>query len=232
MCSEACIEFARANLREEDVRDKAIIEVGALDVNGSVRPIVEALGPGSYIGVDLQKGPGVDLICDSHDLLDRFGYAVFDLLISTELLEHVRDWRKVITNFKHILKPNGVLLITTRSKGFGPHGHPFDFWRYEVEDMETIFSDFSIEVIEKDPLSPGVFVKARKPNMFIETRTANYGLFSIITGKRITRTMEVSTYYFKGRWIILRLRMAIRRFLSLILPKPIKRILKERILGE
>ncbi len=194
MCNKACIEFGQANLKEEDVRGKSVIEVGSFDLNGSLRPIAEAFRPSSYIGVDLQKGPGVDQICDAHDILDRFGYGIFDLLISTELLEHVRDWRKVISNFKHILKPNGVLLITTRSKGFCYHDYPFDFWRYEISDMRVLFSDLIIEVIEKDPSEPGVFIKARKPNTFTENNMTDYQLYSIIKGKHATTITEIDIY--------------------------------------
>ncbi|MGZ4984858.1 MAG: methyltransferase domain-containing protein [Chthoniobacterales bacterium] len=114
MCIRACIEFTRANLRPEEVRGCDVIEVGALDVNGSVRPLVRQLGPASYGGVDLQAGPGVDEICDATGLVARFGCEVFDLLISTELLEHVRDWRTVISQFKQVLKPGRRLLVTTR----------------------------------------------------------------------------------------------------------------------
>ena len=211
MCNKACIEFGRANLKEEEVKGKSVIEVGSFYLNGSLRPIAKEFLPSSYIGVDLQIGPGVDQICDAHDLLDRFGSGNFDLLISTELLEHVRDWRKVISNFKHILKPNGVLLITTRSKGFYYHDYPFDFWRYEISDMQVLFSDFIIEVIEKDPSEPGVFIKARKPNTFTERETTNYQLYSIIKGKHATTITKIDIYWFK-------VRSAIRGFLSQILP--------------
>src|SRR5688572_13157998 len=110
MCTPACIEFVRANLRREDVRGRDVIEVGALNVNGSVRALAWALGPSSYIGVDLQAGPGVGEICDATELVARFGPEAFDLLISTEVLEHVRDWRAVISQFKRVLKPGGLLL--------------------------------------------------------------------------------------------------------------------------
>ena len=155
--------------KEKDIRGKSVIEEGALDFNGSLRPIVENFSPSSYIGVDIEAGPGVDQICDAKNLIEIFRYNRFDVLICNELLEHVKNWQNVIHNIKNILKPRGILLITTRSKGTGYHGFPFDFWRYEKSDFKFIFSDFDIEVLEKElGQGFGIFLKARKPIDFVE----------------------------------------------------------------
>ncbi len=184
MCNSACIQFASVHLTEDVVRGKTVIEVGSMDVNGSVRSIVEALGPARYIGVDLCEGPGVDMICAAEDLVDVFGCETFDLLISSEMLEHVREWKCVIRNFKRLLRPHGYLFATTRSKGFFYHDYPHDFWRYELEDMKDIFSDFNLLALESDPLAPGIFMLARKPDRFIENDLAPLKLYSMIKFRR------------------------------------------------
>lgn len=202
MCTAACIDFIRRHLRPEDVQGRAVLEVGALNVNGSVRPFVCALQPESYLGIDLQAGSGVDEICDAAELVSHFGAKRFDLLVSTELLEHVRDWRKVISEFKQVLKPGGLLLVTTRSAGFHYHAFPDDFWRYEASDLEVIFSDFNVEVIELDQSSPGVFLKARKPENFVMRIPVSHQLFSIITGRRSldVTDADISAFHRRGKW--------------------------------
>ena len=225
MCNKACIEFGLAYLKEEDIQGKKVIEVGSYDVNGSLRSVIESLNPQSYVGVDLIEGPGVDEICPISDIVTRYGKESFDVVINTELMEHVQDWRNAISNLKNILKPEGVIILTTRSKGFGYHGYPFDFWRYEVEDMNVIFSDMSIEVIKEDPLSPGVFIKAYKPETFSEKNLEEYDLYSIIQDRRCRSISKFDISLFKMKRTLLRL-------ISRILPARVKTIIKKTFLTE
>jgi len=202
MCHAACIDFVRQRLHLEEVKGREVLEVGALNVNGSVRPLVCALQPGRYIGVDIKSGRDVDEICDASELVQHFGRSSFDLLISTEMLEHVRDWRKVISEFKHVLRPGGLLVITTRSLGFPYHAFPDDFWRYEQSDLEKIFSDFDCEAIESDPSAPGVFLKARKPKDFVMYKPDSHALFSMITRRRVVTLTDAQLAAFRrrGKW--------------------------------
>ncbi len=215
MCNQACIEFSGKYLTENEIQGKRVIEVGSYNANGSVRPIIENLKPQSYLGIDIFEGPNVDEVCNIYDIIDRYGRESFDVVITTELIEHVRYWRTAISNLKNILKPNGTLIVTTRSKGFSYHGCPYDFWRYEIEDMNIIFSDLSIEVIEPDPISPGVFVKAHKPEIFSEKNMDDYKLYSIIRKKYCGNINEFNIFMFK-------LIFQIRRKLSRLISKVVK----------
>lgn len=185
MCHPSCIVFGAINLTKEDIQRKRVLEIGSYDVNGSIRSLVESLSPSEYMGVDLQEGPGVDLVCSAEELLNCFPLESFDVVISTEMIEHVKDWKKVISNIKNVCKKGGIILLTTRSYGFPYHPSPTDFWRFEIDDMETIFSDCEILTLEKDREFPGVFIKIRKPIDFKEKDLSNYELYSIINHKKM-----------------------------------------------
>ena len=160
----SAMAFATSALTADDVRGKIVIEAGALNVNGSVRPHVESLGPASYTATDVRTGPGVDLACDAADLLGLLGRA--GVVISTEMLEHARDWQAAMRGLVDAVAEGGVLVLTTRSAGFPLHDYPGDHHRFPVKSMREILgaAGLDVERCEPDPEFPGVFAKARKPH--------------------------------------------------------------------
>jgi len=154
----ACGVWGLRWLTPERVTGKHVLEVGSRDVNGSFRPRAEALRPATYIGIDLESGPGVDVVCD---LLawDGTGY---DLVICTEMLEHTYDWRSAVNAMKRKLKVGGWIVLTTRSPGFPQHDYPADHWRFTPQLMREVFSDLDSLNIAMDTSEPGVFVAGMK----------------------------------------------------------------------
>jgi SAM-dependent methyltransferase len=193
-----CIVFGASKLREKEVTGMRVMEVGSCDINGSLRPIVESWKPAEYVGVDIEKGPGVDVVCRAEDLDGYFPKDSFDIVISTEMIEHIEDWRKAVSSIKAVCKPQGIILITTRSIGFRYHGFPHDFWRYTSEDMEEIFSDCDILALEKDTDTKGVFIKARKKEDFVERDLSTHMLYSIVANKRVKEISKAD--FFRPRF--------------------------------
>lgn len=191
--------FVARALNLANVRDKYVIEVGSRDIRGlgSVRPFIEALSPTRYVGVDVQPGPGVDRVVDATNLLTEFGPKSFDVVVSTELLEHVADWQSVISNIKNVCRPGGIIVLTTRSRGYRYHGAPHDYWRFELEDMYHIFSDCVQVGVARDILSPGVFVAATIPAVFHEICLTDCQVYNLLLGKRIGRFNQSSVSKFR-----------------------------------
>lgn len=195
----SAVIFIAKNLDQSQIRGKRVIDVGSYDFNGSIRPLIESWNPNEYIGVDILEGPGVDRICNADNLIDTFSSETFDIVLSVEMLEHTKHWQCSISNLKQICKPGGIILLTTRSYGYPCHGFPCDFWRYEKQDMEIIFSDMEILALEKDYQMPGIFVKAKKPFDFREIDLSNYELYSLVVNKRIKKLVDqdFNSNYFK-----------------------------------
>lgn len=187
MCHRSVMRFGAKSLSREEIEGKRIIEIGSLNVNGSLKSMVEEFKPRTYVGVDIKKGNGVNVICRAENVVDKFGKESFDFVISTELLEHVKDWKKVISNIKNVCKIGGIIFITTRSYGSPLHEFPRDFWRYELGDMQEIFSDYEILILMKDTAKrwPGVFLKAMKPKDFEEKDLSGILLYNMVKERRI-----------------------------------------------
>ena len=174
-----CMEFCEKYMLEHEVVGKTILDVGSYNINGSFRTVLEPYKPSKYFGVDMELGPGVDEVCSAIDLIERFGEESFDIVISTEMLEHAEDWKKTIHNIKTVCKPEGTILITTRSRWFPYHGCPEDFSRFEAQDMLNIFSDCLVTGIMSDYVAPGIFIKARKLKDFKENDLSDYKVYDI-----------------------------------------------------
>ncbi len=132
------------------------LEVGSLDVNGSVRQWFS----GPYVGVDMRDGPGVDQVANAHEL--PFADASFDVVVSTEMLEHdTAPWLS-LPEMGRVLKHGGHLLITARGNGCSVHDYPGDLWRFLPDSGPVLAELAGCEVIEvqEDALLPGIFLHA------------------------------------------------------------------------
>lgn len=188
MCNPECVRFVSRVVTPADAKGKSVIEVGSYNVNGGVRGYIESLEPESYVGIDINEGPGVDRVMDASHLVGEFGAESFDLVVSTEMLEHVVDWQLVINNLKLLVRPGGLIVVTTRSRGFPLHGYPYDHWRFQPEDMRVVFADCDdVEVVSDNPTDPGVFVAARRPTSpdWSPLDLSGYAMWSIHSDTRV-----------------------------------------------
>jgi len=97
--------------------DKHILEIGSLDINGSVRSLFSKC---NYVGIDVAPGAGVDVVCEAQV------YAApdnsFDVVISCEVMEHNPHWSKTMKNMVRLCKPGGIVIMTCATLGRREHG--------------------------------------------------------------------------------------------------------------
>lgn len=193
MCSPECFKWAARNVTRADIQGKRVIEVGAYDVNGSLRYVLQMLEPSEYIGTDILAGPGVDIVCPADKLLERFGEHSFDVVVSANVLEHINDWRSAVFAMKRLLRPGGVLLVIAPCI-WVYHAHPGDYWRYTAEDFRAIFGDMDVVNLQQDPAPPALaYGMFRKREGSKDVDLSDYPLYSIITGQR-EKAVEASHF--------------------------------------
>ena len=95
------LRLMREFVQEYDLHDKAVVDIGSLDVNGSYRELFD----GCYIGVDMTHGKNVDVLYGSPSW-----YAIrADAALCGQVLEHVEDRVGLLASIKEVLKPGGLL---------------------------------------------------------------------------------------------------------------------------
>jgi ubiquinone/menaquinone biosynthesis C-methylase UbiE len=101
----------------------------------------------NYIGVDLNPPQGKKFIKEDARKLS-FRNNSFEFIFCTALIEHLRDYKKVLSEIKRVLKPGGLLLISAPT----PAGLKFErlkvyrgFW---LEDLENELEKLGLKTLK------------------------------------------------------------------------------------
>jgi SAM-dependent methyltransferase len=121
-----------------------------LDVGCGDRPYESWLvGADEYIGIDIRNGPKVDFVID-HTKPWPLDDDTFDVVLCTQVLEHVPHTEQLLRSIQQVMKPGGVLIVTAPFI-YNAHGIPEDYHRFSVYGMEKLLSE-SFEIVETKSL--------------------------------------------------------------------------------
>ena len=126
---------------------------------GSGYGSAEFVSAASVVGVDISAdataharreygGPGVHFLQASCDALP-FADQSFDLIAAFEVIEHLEQWQRMLTEACRILRPAGILLVSTPNRAYyaesrgaaGPnpyHVREFDYSEFDSA-LKTVF---------------------------------------------------------------------------------------------
>lgn len=90
--------------------------------------------------VDIEDGPGVDLVADAHDL-HMIKDNTVDCVVTISTLEHVRYPQKIVKEIYRILKPGGIVYVSVPFV-FVFHSDPDDHYRFSVDGVRILCEDF------------------------------------------------------------------------------------------
>ena len=100
-----------------------------------------------YIRADIAAAPGIDYVLDGRGALPVESDGSFDVILSTQVLEHVPDPDKYLAEAFRLLRPGGALVLTTH--GFVPeHGCPDDYHRWTGYGLERVVGQAGFVVEE------------------------------------------------------------------------------------
>lgn len=119
--------------RHEGFHPMKACDVGALNINGCFRELIESRGC-KYLGVDLAMGPNVDFQGRIADLRPN----QFDLVISGNTLEHDRMPWQTCWDIVRALRPGGWAVLIAPFV-WPVHCEP-DLWRFTGEGLRTLLT--------------------------------------------------------------------------------------------
>jgi SAM-dependent methyltransferase len=125
----------------------------ALDVGCGGQPFRAALQQRGcqYFGLDANptEGVKVDFVYAIDGTLgpEVRGSGPYDLVLSTEVLEHVADWPRAFENLAGLMAPRAKLILTAPHFYF-LHEEPYDFFRPTTHAFEYFAARHHLKVLE------------------------------------------------------------------------------------
>ncbi|MGB3797143.1 MAG: methyltransferase domain-containing protein [Alteraurantiacibacter sp.] len=123
---DTALEIGRAAVELYGGNRPRILDLGSMDVNGSLRQF--APEDSEYIGADLEPGKGVDIVVEAGKPLP-FEDGSFDLILASSVFEHDPAFWQTFLDLARVLREGGHLYISAPSNGM-IHRYPEDHWRF------------------------------------------------------------------------------------------------------
>lgn len=142
--------ICRKRLYEAIVINKHYVHGNVLDFGCGCKPYKDIFQVEEYVGMDIEvsghshKNENVDIFYDGNTIPCADNY--FDSIFSSEVLEHVFNIDKILTELYRVLKPNAYMVITVPFV-WDEHEEPYDFGRYSSFGIDYLFKKTGFEVI-------------------------------------------------------------------------------------
>lgn len=182
-----------------------------LDAGAGEAQYSDLFSGADYVACDFARGEpawdysGLSVVCDLAAL--AFVDGAFDLIVSTETLEHVPDPQAVFRELARTLASGGRLLVTVPFQGYREHQAPYDFYRYTRYGLEHLAVQAGLKVDEVRAVG-GVFSLISK---LLHYLTGYWFLQPEPRWKRIAKTPLRGLYSVSKRVAFLLLRALDRR---------------------
>ena len=118
-------------------QQRAVLEIGSKNY-GSTAPFRTLFDKETYIGLDQEAGPGVDLVGDLSAGLIGLREGDFTLILCCSVLEHVQYPWLLARNAMRLLAPGGMLYVSAPWV-WRYHPYPEDYWRFSWRGIEALF---------------------------------------------------------------------------------------------
>jgi len=128
-------------------------EVKVLDYGCGSSPYRALFPNAEYCRADYLATDDLDYVVGEHQrIAESDGF--FDVILSTQVVEHVARPAEYFAECHRLLKPGGLLICSTHGT-WEEHGCPFDFQRWTAPGLQLILQDAGFAVSQVTKLTSG-----------------------------------------------------------------------------
>lgn len=126
-----------------------------LDAGSGERRFFPYLSHSKYIATDFRKGDinwnygDLDVVSDLHNI--PFRDLSIDNIVCTQVLEHVRNPERVVSEFGRVLKPGGKLFLSV-PQSWHQHQKPHDYFRFTSFALHSMYKNAGLTPIFIQPM--------------------------------------------------------------------------------
>lgn len=131
-----------------------------------------------YTGVDIGENPRADHKIEPGGILP-FNDHSFDIVLSSQVLEHVEDVNQYMKECYRVLKPNGFFLLSTHGT-WQYHASPHDFHRWTSIGLKKLIKAFGFRIIDFIPILGQLAVTSQLRLSFYDSFANLAGMFGRI----------------------------------------------------
>jgi SAM-dependent methyltransferase len=146
-----------ADLREAVGLFRTAERIRILDYGCGGSPYRSLFPNSDYVRADFTPCEGLDFLLPSDSAVPAADGS-FDMVISTQVLEHVPKPANYIAECFRVLAPGGLLVLTTHGL-FEDHGCPYDFQRWTADGLRSLLEQagFWVKGVKKLTCGPRAF---------------------------------------------------------------------------
>ena len=97
----------------------------------------------TYTAMDIHDFPGIDIVGDV--LKPPLADASYDTVLSTHVIEHVREPWVMVEQIARVLRPGGTVILMAPFM-YPFHADPYDFFRFSEQGLRSLFERAGLQV--------------------------------------------------------------------------------------